>query len=99
MRDFQFRNVTGIYLNCFERGGLLLDAGEGTFGQLCRFYGRQRAEELLRSLKLIWISHVHADHHIGLCMLLSQRKKLMAAGADGNKGGGLKATRPEPVEL
>lgn len=34
-------------------------------------------ETLARNLKLIWISHPHADHHLGLIMILSERKRLM----------------------
>lgn len=32
----KYRNVTGIYLNFFGRGGMLLDCGEGSYGQLRR---------------------------------------------------------------
>lgn len=43
---------------------LLLDVGEGTLGQIIRFYGDE-AENVIKSLKAIFISHLHADHHIG----------------------------------
>jgi hypothetical protein len=33
----KYRNVTSIYLDFFEKGGMLLDCGEGTLGQLRRF--------------------------------------------------------------
>ena len=61
----KYRNVTGIFLDFFERGGMLVDCGEGTYGQLRRKYGH-RAEELVKRIRLIWISHIHADHHAGL---------------------------------
>lgn len=32
----KYRNVTSVYLDFYERGGLLLDAGEATLGQLIR---------------------------------------------------------------
>ena len=35
----KYRNVTGIHLNRFGLGSLLLDCGEGTWGQLVRRYG------------------------------------------------------------
>ena len=39
------------------------------------------SEEILaRNLKVIWISHPHADHHLGLLMILSERKRLMMSG-------------------
>ena len=32
----KYRNVSSIYINLFARGGILLDCGEGTLGQLKR---------------------------------------------------------------
>jgi len=61
----KYRNVTGLYLHRFGAGGLLLDCGEGTYGQLVRRYGAG-ADGVLAGLRLIWISHIHADHHAGL---------------------------------
>ena len=61
----KYRNVTGIYLDFFDKGGMLVDCGEGTYGQLKRKYGAQ-ADEVIRRLRLVWISHIHADHHAGL---------------------------------
>ena len=42
---------------------LLLDVGENTSGQIHRFYG-PNAEEVFRKLKAIYVSHLHADHHM-----------------------------------
>ena len=60
-----YRNVTGIYLDFFNLGAMLMDCGEGTYGQLRRRYG-QKADDAIRRLRMIWISHIHADHHAGL---------------------------------
>ena len=67
------RNVSGICLRCAAETtdgsdpgrGFLLDCGEGTLGQLRRAFGN-RADECLRNLGAVWISHPHADHHLGL---------------------------------
>ena len=32
----KYRNVTGIYVEVVGRGGMLVDCGEGTWGQLVR---------------------------------------------------------------
>ena len=65
------RNVTGIYLETTEQGdAMMLDIGEGTVGQLYRI------NYSLQSIKLVWISHPHADHHLGLVRLLAERKPL-----------------------
>lgn len=49
---------------CRENTCLLLDAGEGTCGQIVRFYGKGAAD-IFRKIKAVYISHLHADHHIG----------------------------------
>ena len=57
--------LTGVYLTLSADHSVLLDCGEGTYGQLVRLQGEQRAAETLRRLGAIYISHLHADHHIG----------------------------------
>lgn len=58
-------------------GNVLLDAGEGTWGQFVRNFGTDTASsnacEALRNLKCIFISHLHADHHAGMAKILSMR--------------------------
>ncbi|XP_015697710.1 tRNase Z TRZ3, mitochondrial [Oryza brachyantha] len=73
----KYRNVTSIYINLFARGGILLDCGEGTLGQLKRRFGVSGADEVVKSLKCIWISHIHADHHTGLARILALRSNLL----------------------
>ena len=46
----KYRNVTGIHLNRFGLGSLLLDCGEGTWGQLVRRYGRSGGHEVCKTL-------------------------------------------------
>lgn len=59
---------------CSEDSNVLLDCGEGTYGQMIRFFGTEKADEALSNIKAIYISHLHADHHIGLIGLLQGRK-------------------------
>jgi len=62
---------------CFsENECVLLDLGEGTYGQLVRHFGVAGAEKVLSDLKAIYVSHLHADHHIGLIGILSVRQKM-----------------------
>ncbi|KAJ3446398.1 zinc phosphodiesterase elac protein [Anaeramoeba flamelloides] len=69
----KYRNVTGILIKVDSTLNILLDAGEGTFGQLLLNYDLQTMEVLL-NIQLIWISHVHADHHLGLIKVLKMRE-------------------------
>ncbi|XP_031484101.1 tRNase Z TRZ3, mitochondrial-like [Nymphaea colorata] len=73
----KYRNVSSIYINLFARGSLLLDCGEGTLGQLKRRFGMKGADDAIKSLKCIWISHIHADHHTGLARVLALRSQLL----------------------
>ncbi|KAF8077273.1 hypothetical protein N665_1049s0007 [Sinapis alba] len=73
----KYRNVSAIYIDLFSKGSLLLDCGEGTLGQLKRRYGLDGADEAVRKLRCIWISHIHADHHAGLARILALRCKLL----------------------
>ncbi|KAL6140857.1 hypothetical protein ACLB2K_059150 [Fragaria x ananassa] len=73
----KYRNVSAIHINLFSNGGLLLDCGEGTLGQLKRRYGVEGADNAVRGLRCIWISHIHADHHTGLARILALRRTLL----------------------
>lgn len=75
----KYRNVSGIYLHLFGRGGMILDCGEGTWGQLTRAYGLEQARAILKSLSIIYVSHIHADHHLGLLTLLHEREACVSS--------------------
>lgn len=60
----KYRNVSATLLRVPGHGTYLFDAGENTLGQLKRVLGDD-LPSMLRDLKAIWISHLHADHHLG----------------------------------
>ncbi|RYP41615.1 hypothetical protein DL768_010462 [Monosporascus sp. mg162] len=60
----KYRNVSATLVRVPGYGNYLFDCGENTLGQLRRVFGNELAE-VLRDLKAIWISHLHADHHLG----------------------------------
>uniref|UniRef100_UPI0037E7E955 zinc phosphodiesterase ELAC protein 2 isoform X1 n=3 Tax=Semicossyphus pulcher TaxID=241346 RepID=UPI0037E7E955 len=74
----KIRNVSGTLVNISPAHSLLLDCGEGTFGQLCRHYGDD-VDDALSKISTVFISHMHADHHTGLLKLLYQRERALAA--------------------
>lgn len=61
----KYRNVSSTLLRVPGYGSYLLDCGENTLGQLKRVFTPDELAEVLHDLKLIWISHLHADHHLG----------------------------------
>ncbi|KAJ3231292.1 hypothetical protein HDU81_003898 [Chytriomyces hyalinus] len=71
----KYRNVSSTYLR-FNDGSMFFDAGEGTLGQLYRHYGRDKLDDELRMVKCIFISHLHADHHLGVVNILKRIHEL-----------------------
>jgi ribonuclease Z len=71
-----------------ERSALFLDCGEGSYGSLVRRLGRERSiatalengglgcvDDAISCISLVWISHMHADHHLGTLRLIIERAK------------------------
>ncbi len=72
------RNVTGMFLRQNNGRGILLDVGEGTVGQLLRTLHLRSSAELFQSIKAVWLSHPHADHHLGVLRLLHEKMKQLS---------------------
>ncbi len=53
---------------------------QGTHQQLVRNLGSEKAASVLRKLRLVFISHLHADHHLGLVNLLLNRQAAFGRG-------------------
>jgi ribonuclease BN (tRNA processing enzyme) len=68
----KYRNVSSTIILSKRNGNILLDAGEGTFGQISRHFGPEKTlHDILPRIKMIFVSHIHADHHLGMMNLLS----------------------------
>ncbi|XP_015280374.1 PREDICTED: zinc phosphodiesterase ELAC protein 2 isoform X1 [Gekko japonicus] len=70
----KIRNVSSTLINVSATQSLILDCGEGTFGQLCRHYGDD-VDQILCNIAAVFVSHIHADHHTGLLNILLQRHR------------------------
>lgn len=85
----KYRNVSSTLLHLPGDGGyVLLDAGEGTWGQIARRFGEgvgdgESAEKVLRGTKLVFVSHMHQDHHAGLVTVLRERAQVSFRGTMG----------------
>lgn len=62
--------VSATLLRVPGAGSILFDCGEGTLGQLSRLYGPEELRSVLKDTKCIYISHLHADHHLGVAAVL-----------------------------
>ncbi|KAK0710870.1 hypothetical protein B0H67DRAFT_583597 [Lasiosphaeris hirsuta] len=72
----KYRNVSATLVRVPGHGNYLLDCGEGTLGQIRRSFGPE-ADEIIENLRMIWISHMHADHHLGISSVLAWRSELV----------------------
>lgn len=69
------RGQSAILVHTGEDRSILLDCGEGTFSQLHCLY-KEHTADVVASLKCVFISHRHPDHHMGLMRLLLEYEKL-----------------------
>lgn len=79
----KYRNVSATLLRVPGCGSYLFDCGEGTLGQLRRLYNPTELEGVLRDLKAIWISHMHADHHLGTTSVIKAWREANYGLSDG----------------
>lgn len=74
----KYRNVSAILVRA-PGTSLLLDCGEGSYGQLLRACGGPDAvARVLCGLRTVVISHMHADHHMGTLRVLLERARAAA---------------------
>ena len=57
-----------------DEGNVLLDAGEGCAGAMKRYLGHDEAQRAIRDLKVLWVSHQHPDHMLGVRGVLALRR-------------------------
>ncbi|KAN0035894.1 hypothetical protein ACTA71_005187 [Dictyostelium dimigraforme] len=74
----EHRNVTGILISSDENNHFLLDCGESTLIQMERYFGRNDVKKILIETKMIWISHFHADHHLGVISFIKARMEALS---------------------
>lgn len=68
----KYRGSSGILIelprpsSSMTKTWMLLDCGEGCTGALERLFGKNNMLHIVKHLKMIWISHHHADHMLGV---------------------------------
>lgn len=90
----KYRNVSAVLLRMPNgMGNYLFDCGEGTLGSLKRLYDAAQLDDILLNLRAIWISHLHADHHLGTLSVLRAVHTAVQALSD------QQVSRPKPPYL
>lgn len=72
----KYRNVAGLIMRVPQADGsftgVVMDCGEGTYGTLTRMYSTEACLQIMREIKMVYISHLHADHHLGTPTLIEK---------------------------
>lgn len=56
-----------------------MDCAEGTYGQLVDYFGDgKKLEQVMLKTKVVFITHLHGDHNLGLSRFLQERDILLA---------------------
>jgi len=71
----KYRNVSCILVETAPDTFIMLDCGEGSLGQMVRVFGSERTREIVAKLRCVYISHMHADHHLGLVNIIQARAR------------------------
>jgi ribonuclease Z len=66
----RYRNVSSTLVRVPGVGNYLFDCGENTIGQMRRTFGEEQTAEIISDLRVILISHLHADHHLGTASII-----------------------------
>ncbi|RCN53256.1 metallo-beta-lactamase domain protein [Ancylostoma caninum] len=75
----KYRNVSSYLLETSPSAAVLIDVGEGTYGQLRVLLGEEGCNELLCNLHAVFVTHAHQDHMNGLYTIIERRKEAMDA--------------------
>lgn len=96
----KLRGSTAMYMELkrspSEHESILVDCGEGTYGQLWRQFGDSTAAKI-GALRCIWISHNHADHQCGLVRVLQEFVNFHQAATNASRGASLVVIAPQSV--
>lgn len=72
------RNNSAIHVFS-HKSAVLMDCAEGTYGQLVDYFGDgEKLEQVMLKTKVVFITHLHGDHTLGLARFLQERDSLLA---------------------
>lgn len=70
MKPGQYRGASAIYY-IINNKGILMDCAEGSYGQIFdHFETRERTNDVLLKTNIVFITHIHGDHSLGILKIL-----------------------------
>ncbi|KAI5849226.1 beta-lactamase-like protein [Tricharina praecox] len=81
----RYRNVSATLITIPNNCSILLDCGENTIGQMKRVLTVEDYKHRLLDIKVLYISHLHADHHLGSISFLNEQRQLLRSTGDGSR--------------
>ena len=56
-----------------------MDCAEGSYGQIYDHFAKKEVvEEVILKTRIVFITHIHGDHQLGILKILSERDKLFS---------------------
>jgi ribonuclease Z len=97
MKPTQYRGASAIYF-VSKKMGILMDCAEGSYGQIFDHFGsKERVDDVLCKTRVIFITHIHGDHQLGVFKIMQERDKLMATDKSQDTYGKLYIVYPLPM--
>jgi ribonuclease Z len=70
------RNVSSYLVQLASTSFVMVDCGEGTYGQMRVLFGPEKCDKVLGNLNAVFITHAHMDHMNGLISIILRRKEI-----------------------
>ena len=77
MKPSKYRNVSSIMVELTPEQMIMFDCGEGSHIQIADHYGYEKYDQALLALQIIFITHIHSDHNLGVLDIISQRNAIL----------------------
>ncbi|KAI6239576.1 BMA-ITSN-1, isoform a [Aphelenchoides fujianensis] len=69
----KYRNVSAYWLQLTAEASVMVDCGEGAYGQLKVLHGPEKIDDVMTNLAAVFITHAHLDHMNGLYTIIQRR--------------------------
>ena len=76
MKPSVYRGASSIYVFS-GNSAVMMDCAEGSYGQMFDHFGsKDKVDKILLKTRVIFITHIHGDHQLGVLKVMFERDKL-----------------------